>query len=160
MRKKEPADWRASAVAATGPRRQSIPATTSRPSSMSSKREHLLGCDEMHGHTPPKCCRDTCWCHPLFAYEKLRDAAKEAMKKMQGLSISELRELKIAQYASWTYGQVNLSNEVPVSRVVCEKAARDYLLVSCPACAGYVHVDGGVTCARCEGYGKILKPSY
>lgn len=33
-------------------------------------REHKLGCDEMHGHSPPKCCRLDCWClqEPVFQY--------------------------------------------------------------------------------------------
>ena len=33
-----------------------------RPGGRNANREHALCCDEMHGHTPPKCCRPGCWC--------------------------------------------------------------------------------------------------
>ncbi len=33
-------------------------------------REHVLGCDEMHGHMAPRCCSQTCWCLPERNFNK------------------------------------------------------------------------------------------
>lgn len=93
----------------------------------------------------------------------LRTLAKEAIEKIAKLSHAERRELKIAQYTSWVYGQVNLSRDVPVSRAFCEKAARDYLLVPCLGCGGEGtrrSFDMDLKCKKCDGYGKELRHEY
>ena len=44
-------------------------------------REHILGCDEMHGHMAPRCCSQTCWCLPERNFNKDSNTALSRWEK-------------------------------------------------------------------------------
>ncbi len=44
-------------------------------------REHILGCDEMHGHVAPRCCCTSCWCLPERSFNKDSNTALTRWEK-------------------------------------------------------------------------------
>ena len=65
-------------------------------------KQHILGCDEYHGHHAPKCCSRSCWCQSEYnALEgksglqeicenrKLFDEHKESVRKDMGPFLEE-----------------------------------------------------------------------
>ncbi len=44
--------------------------------------EHSLGCDDMHQHQAPQCCRPACWCHDL-------EPVKDKLKLRAGATANE-----------------------------------------------------------------------
>ena len=58
-----------------------LPDVLKRAIAKDENREHILGCDEMHGHMAPTCCSQTCWCLPLRNFNKDSNTALARWEK-------------------------------------------------------------------------------
>ncbi len=81
------------------------------PSEISKEKYHKLGCDEMHQHVAPMCCRTTCWCLPKLA-PMTHEPANDALThwELTNKKLTEDQEARINSFIHGLESCLKLSN--------------------------------------------------